>query len=247
MESLLSIAACFALPFMGVGMILLAIWIFRMNKNDRKKRYQQRFEQLSALRKKGVTAPAIVLSAKNGLSSGPDSGSQETMITFELDVQPEERTAFQTTFKDWVPGKGYRYRADDVGRKIWVTYDLNDSSQMMFEYYDEDRKNILGRGDFDKLQKKYDVIRKTGDEAIAVILETEDLELTNMVERDYLQQTIMRLKLEVTPKDSQTYQAEAQGLFANASLHKYVVGKKVYVKINPQDKMQVAIDRSAEE
>lgn len=247
MESLLSIAGCFAIPFIGVGIVLLAIWIFRKNTVDRKKRYQQRFEQLSALRKKGVTAPALVLSAKNGLSSGPDSGSQETMITFELEVQPEGRTAFQTTLKDWVPGRGYRYRADDVGRKIWVTYDLNDTSQMMFEYYDEDRKHILGRADFDKLQKTYDVIRRTGAEAIAVILETEDLELTNMVERDHLQQTIMRLKVEVTPKDGQTFQAQSQALFANASLHKYVVGKKVYVKINPQDKTQVVLDRSAEQ
>jgi len=232
MELLLSIAGCIALPIVGVGTVLLAIWIFRKNKTDRQKRYQKRFEQLSALRKKGVTAPAVVLSAQNGLSSGPDSGSQETMITFQLEVQPEGRAAFQTTFKDWVPGRGYRYRADDVGRKIWVTYDLNDTSQMMFEYYDEDRKHTLGRADFDKLQKIYDGVRKTGEEALAVILETEDLELTNMVERDYLHQTIMRLKLDVTPKDGQTFQAESQALILNTSLRKYVVGKKVHVKIN---------------
>lgn len=247
MESLLGLAGCFALPAGIVIAVLLAIWIIRLNKADTKKRYQKRFEQLSALRKKGVTAPAVVLSAKNGLSSGPDSGSQETMITFELEVQPEGRSAFQTTFKDWVPGRGYRYRADDAGRRIWVTYDLNDKSQMMFEYYDEDRKHILGRADFDKLQKKYDVIRKTGEEALAVILETEDLELTNIIEREYLNQTIMRLKLEVTPKDGQIFPAETQALITNTSLHKYAVAKKVYVKLDPQDKTQVSLDRSAEQ
>jgi hypothetical protein len=247
MESLLGLVGCFALPVGIVIAGLLAIWIIRKNTADRKIRYQKRFEQLSALRKKGVTAPAAVLSAKNGVRSGSDSGSQETLITFQLEVQPEGRTAFQSTFRDWVPGRGYRHRTDDVGRKIWVTYDPKDTSQMMFEHYDEDRKHALGRGDFDKMQKKYDVIRQTGEEAIAVILETEDLELTNIIERDHLQQTIMRLKLEVTLKDGQTFHAQSQALIANASLHKYGTGKKVYVKIDPQDKTQAALDRSAEE
>lgn len=246
MELLSFFAVCIVAPVVFVGVVLLAIWVIRSNKADKNKRIQKRFEQLSALRKIGVTAPAVVLSAKNGLSSGRDNGSQETMITFQLEVQPEGRAAFQSTLQDWVPGRGYRYRADDAGRKIWVTYDLNDASNMMFEYYDEDRKNILGRPSFDKLDKRDANIRKTGEEALADILEIEDLQLTNMVERDYLHQTIMRLKLEVTPKNGLPYQAEAQGLFANASLHKYAVGKKVYVKFNPQDKTQVCVDRSAE-
>lgn len=246
MDLLLSFAGCFALPIVSVGVVLLAIWIIRSNKADKNKRTQKRFEQLSALRKIGVTAPAVVLSAKNGLSSGPDSGSQETMITFQLEVQPEGRAAFQSTLQDWVPGRGYRYRADDAGRKIWVTYDLNDANNMMFEYYDEDRKHILGRPSFDKLEKRNSVIRKTGEEALATILETEDLQLTNIVERDHLQQTILRLKLEITPANGLPFQAETQALFANASLHKYAVGKKIYVKFNPQDRTQVSVDRSAE-
>lgn len=247
MESLLSIAGCFALPFVGVGIVLLAIWIFRKNTNDRKKRYQQRFEQLSALRKKGVTAPALVLSVKNGNRRGPESGSQETLITFHVEVQPEGLSAFQMTFKDWVAGRGYRHRTDDVGRKIWVTYDPNDTSQMMFEYYDEDRNYEIGRADFNKLQKKYDAIRQTGEEALAVILEIEDLGVESYLEREYLSQKTMRVKLEVTPTAGQAYQAETEGLFATASLHKYQAGKKVYVKIDPHDKTQVALDRSAEE
>ncbi len=246
MELLLSFAGCFALPIVIVGIVLLAIWIVRLNKADKNKRVQKRFEQLSALRKKGITAPAVVLSAKNGLSSGPDSRSQETSITFQLEVQPEGRAAFQTTLQDWVPGRGYRYRADDIGRKIWVTYDLNDTSQMMFEYYDEDRKHILGRPLFEKLEKRNVGIRKTGEEALADILEIEDLQVTNIIERDHLQQTILRLKLEITPANGSPYQAETQALFANTSLYKYAVGKQVYVKFNPQDKTQVAIVRSAE-
>ncbi len=245
MELLLSFAGCLAVPIVGVVLVLLAVWIIRLNKDDTKKRHQERFEKISALRKRGVTAPAVVLSVKNGFSTGR-SGNQETQITFQLEVQPEGRAAFQTTFQDWVPGRGYKHRADDEGRKIWVTYDLNDTSQMMFEYYDVDRKHLLGRPAFDKLENRNKVIRKTGEEALAIILETEDLELTNIVEKEYLAQTIMRLKLEITPTNGSPYQAETQALIANASLHKYAAGKKVYVKFNPQDKTQVTLDRSAE-
>lgn len=244
MEWLLGLAVCFALP---AGIVLLTVWIIRLNKADRKKRSQERYEKISALRKKGVTAPAVVLSVKNGNRRGPENGSQETLITFQVEVLPEGRPAFQKTFQDWVPGRGYRHHVDDVGRKIWVTYDLNDASQIVFEYYDEDRKHALGREDFNKLQKEYDAIRKTGDEAMAVILEIEDMGVESYMEREFLKNTTMRLKLEVHPGHGQPFQAETEGLFANGSLYKYQVGKKIYVKINPQDKTQVALVRSAEE
>ncbi|MBK8784472.1 MAG: hypothetical protein IPO22_22355 [Anaerolineales bacterium] len=117
----------------------------------------------------------------------------------------------------------------------------NDTTQMMFEYYDEDRKHILGRPLFEKLEKRNNDIRKTGEEALAGILEIEDLQVTNLIERDHLQ-AILRLKL-VTPRQASHFKQKRK-IFMNAGLHKYAVGKKVYVKFNPQDKTQVAIERS---
>lgn len=83
-------------------------------------------------------------------------------------------------------------------------------------------------------------------EAVAVILEAEDLQITNVVERDHLHQTIMWLKLEITPPAGEPFLAETQSLFSNSSLPKYQAGKMVKVKFNPQDRTQVALIGSAE-
>jgi hypothetical protein len=212
---------------------------------------QQRQEQITALRKRGLTAPAVIRFARNGVAQGPDN-DQRLQVTFDVEVQPEGGSAFQTSFTDWLEISQYEAfragaeRPKDVGRKIWVTYDPNDVTQMMFEYYDEARKYKVGRPIFEQMERRNKQIRETGTEAAAVILKAEDLELANLVEKDHLQQTIMRLKLEVSPSAGEAYQAETQALIANASLPKYAAGKKVYVKFNPQDKTQIALMRSAE-
>lgn len=248
---LLSLLGCFAIPILVVIVIVLVvgfIWLGKRNSNQFK---QQRQAQITALRKNGITAPAVIRSARNGVGMGPDN-DQRLQVTFDVDVQPEGRPAFQATFTDWLEISQYEgfmagaERPKDVGRKIWVTYDPNDTAQMMFEYYDEDRKYKLGRSDFEQMDRRNKPIRETGTEAAAVVLEAEDLQLANILERDHLQQTIMRLKLEITPSGVEPYTAETQAMIANASLPKYAVGKKVYIKFNPQDKMQVVLLRSAE-
>jgi hypothetical protein len=173
-------------------------------------------------------------------------------MTFEVEVQPEDQPAFRATFHDSLSVSQNEYfnsgdGSKNAGRKIWITYDPNNTSQMIFEHYDSDHEYILKRSAFERLERRNKEIRQMGEEALATILEADDLKITNPVERDHLQQTIMRLKLEVSLKDASSYQAEAQGLFANASLRKYSAGKKAYVKFNPLDKTQVVLIRSAEE
>jgi hypothetical protein len=249
MELLLSFAGCLSIPITAVLVILLAIWVVRLNQQSSKDYNRARQERANALRKKGLTAPAVIISAKNGIVQG-SKNNQRMLRTFEVEVQPEGRPFFQTTFKDYVAaGSTYTTwgdRPEDIGKIIWITYNPDDIKEIMFEYYDKDRKYILGRPHFDKLEKRNKIIRETGEEALATILEVEDLELTNIVEREYLFQTIMRLKLEVTQNNGSHYQAETQASFSNASMHKYAVGKKVYVKFNALDKTQVALLRSAE-
>ncbi len=249
MDLLLSFAFCFAAPIVVALVVLFAVWIIRSNKQSTQNYNRERQERANDLHKKGITAPAIIISAKNGIVQG-SKNNQRMLRTFEVEVKPEGHSVFQTTFKDYVAvGNTYTTwgdRPEDVGKTIWVTYNPNDVTEIMFEYYDKDRKYILGRPDFDKLEKRNKGIRETGEEALATILEVQDLELTNIVEREYLFQTIMRLKLEVIQNNGLHYQAEAQALFSNASMHKYTVGKKVYVKLNPLDKTQIALDRSAE-
>ena len=127
----------------------------------------------------------------------------------------------------------------EVGKKIWVTYNPNDVTEMLFEHHDKDRKYYLGYPAFAKLEKQNIVIRQTGEEAIATILEVEDLELVHSYHKEM--KSVLRLKLEVFPKAGEPFQAEVQNTFMNAGLHKYTVGKKVTVKFNPQDKTQVAL------
>ncbi len=248
---LLSLLGCFAVPVLVVIVVVFVVLLIWLGKRNAKKFNQQRQEKIAALRKNGTTAPAVILSAQNGVAHGPKE-NQRLQITFEVEVQPEARPAFKATFKDWIEISQYTafvagaYRPQDVGRKIWVTYDPNDTTRMMFEYYDEDRKYKVGRPIFEQMERRNKGIRETGQEALALILEADDLELANLVEKDHLQQTIVRLKLEVTPSGGETYKAETQALIANASLPKYAAGKKVYVKFNPQDKSQIALIRSAE-
>jgi hypothetical protein len=248
---LLSLLACFAVPVLVVIIVVIVVLLIWLGKRNAQKFNQERQAQLAALHKIGITAPAVIVSAQNGVALGPKE-NQRLQVAFEVEVDPDGGTAFQATFKDWLEISQYKgfvagaSRPQDVGRKIWVTYDPNDTSRMMFEYYDEDRRYKVGRSIFEQMEGRNKNIRETGQEALAVILEVEDLELANLLEKDHLQQTIMRLKLEVSPSDIEPYQAETQALIANASLPKYAIGKKVYVKFNPLDKSQMALMRSAE-
>jgi len=209
----------------------------------------------SDLRKKGVTDPAIIISAKRGRSrSGFASinNGTEMLITFEVNVEPKSWPPFSITFKDWVEVSKSEanlrgYRTQDVGKKIWVTYDPNDTSQMIFEYYDKDRKRALGYPIFKKMDKRNEVILKTGEEAVADILEIEDLEITNTIEREHLKITIVRMKFMVQPLGDSPYEAETQVAIRTSSLPKYAVGKQAIVKFNPNDKSQVSLVGAAED
>lgn len=246
METFLAFAGCIGVVIAFTVVVLIIIWLNITNIKSSDKYDLERQAKLNDLRKRGITAPATVITSRVGGKNG-----HIMQVKFEVEVQPEGQPAFRTTFEDWLNAGGNfqanRDRPEDVGKKIWITYNPSNPTEMMFEYYDYARKYILGRPIFEKIEKRNAQLRKTGEEAVAVILGTEDLELTDDVEKEHLQKTIMRLKIEVTPKTSEPYQAEVQGMFFNSGLHKYQVGKKVIVKFNSQDKMQVALVRSAEE
>lgn len=215
----------------------------------------QRAARKADLRKRGVTGPAVIVSARRNMFTlrPPGTASNERKLIFEVDVQPEERKSFRITFQDWIHEFNFTYvnmqRMDVVGRKIWVTYDPNNPSDMVFEYFDEDREKVLAanawnerRASFQKLNKENQKLFKTGVEAPAIILEAEDLDLAHQFDKA----KVMRLKLEVAPKLGSPYQAETQAMIAEASLEKYSPGKKVIVKYDPRDSTRVTLFRSAE-
>lgn len=245
MEWLLSFAGCFVTPLVILLVLLLGGWILYSQTTGAKKHRQARQSKLNDLRKRGITAPAVILSAKNGIVD-TRSGNRLMHMTLDVEVHPEGRAKFQAAFKDWLPvGRhfvSWGDRPEEVGKKIWVTYNPNDLTEILFEYHDKERKYKLGYPAFAKLEKRNAEIEKTGEEAIAAILETEDLELVHSYEKEM--KTVMRLKLAVTPKVGEPFDAETQASFLNSALHKYTVGKKVIVKFNSQDRTQVALIRS---
>lgn len=242
MESLLSLAGCFALPTSFLFLLVMGGLIYYFNTYRTKTIHANKQTGLKELRARGVTAPATVLSAKNGIVN-TGGGTRLMHMTLEVEVKPEGRPKFVTTFKDWLPvGRpfvSWGDRPEEVGKKIWVTYNPNDVNEILFEHYDKDHKHYLGYPAFIKIEKQNIIIRKTGEEAMATILEIEDLDIVHSYEKEM--RAVMRLKLEVTPKTGEPFQAEAQNSFLRSGLHKYTVGKPITVKFNPQDKTQVAI------
>ncbi len=245
MEWLVSLLGSFTKPIVILLTLLLGGWIIYSNTTGSKKFQQERLSKIKDLRKSGITAPAVILSAKNGIVDSR-RGDRLMHMTLEVEIQPEGGLAFKTTFKDWLPvGRHFVTwgdRPEEVEKKIWVTYNPNDLNEIFFEYHDKERKYKLGYPAFAKLEKRNAEIEITGEEAIATILETEDLELVHSYEKEV--KTVMRVKLVVTPKVGEPFNAETQASFANSALHKYAVGKKLIVKFNPQDRTQVAIVRS---
>lgn len=251
MESILSlgvvglIAVCIGLP----GMVLAIIFIIIVVRRKLTAASNRRDILLT-----GVTEPAVIVSASNMYSSGGGKNrpANTAHVKFDVEIQPVGQSAFRATFNDVLPIRDRDpffpgERKDLAGVKIWVTYDHNDKSKMVLDHFDSNHDKAMKRKEFDKLEKRNAGIRRTGIEALAKIIETEDLELTNAVERDHMKVKSMRLVLDVKPQNAPSYRAETMGMIAAASLHKYSVGKKVYIKYDPNDVMQVDLIRSAEE
>lgn len=232
--------------FVGVPAISFIGWILSGNMDN--KRQEKKEAQNNALRKRGVTAPATVVSARTIMSRSP-AGRKEIRIDYEVDVQPEGRTPFRQSFQHWEERRGYTAIAGQLvgeqGRRIWVSYDPNDPSQMIFEHDDKEHEAILKerelesrRLDFNKLAELNNEIRKSGEEAEAIITRVEDLNLEYPLKGS----RAMHLWFDVMPRSGPTFQSETDALIANTALGKYSAGKKVHVKFDPRNPGRAALD-----
>lgn len=248
METLLGLLSCFAAPviiFVTIVFVIFAFWLSHQIKGFLR---QQRKKRRDAIGENAVMAPAVVFSAWNGIVY-----RKRMWMTFDVEVHPDGRQSFRATFKDWVVLRTRNFvawgeRKEDAGKKIWVTYDTNDPTKMIFEHYDVEHRIVMGKKAFNKIYKRNEVIRETGEEALALILEAEDLDLHTKVEKDFelADGPYMRFKVEVYPQKGVPYHAETQALVKISSLPKYEVGKKCYVKFDPQDRSEVCISRPLE-
>jgi len=85
----------------------------------------------------------------------------------------------------------------------------------------------------------YNQIRQTGEEAPAKIVSMMD---TGVRIGDNA--SLLKFSLEVFPQDHPPYRAETQNAISDLSRPKFVPGATIYVKFNPKDLKQVAIDHA---
>jgi len=248
MEGLLDFFNNLNYPLRFLMLTAIVALLFWLQHQRRVLLRQQRKDLRNEIGRSTVMAPAVVLSARNGIVK-----NRRMWVTFTVEVQPEGRPAFQATFKDWVllQKRGFvswGERHEEVGQKIWVTYNVNDPTKMILEHYDVDHRVLMGRKAFEKIYERNKIIRETGEEAVARIIKVEDLNLHVMLEREYnpAKGHYMLYKVEVSPNTGDPYLAEFQSLIKPSSLPKFEVGKKCYVKFDPQDRSQVCLSRAME-
>jgi len=232
--------------FIGIPLLTFVGWIISGMLDN--KRQEKRRVANDGLRQRGVTAQAVVISARDGMERSI-YGRKERQIKYEVDVMPEGRMSFRLSFDHWTEKRGFTavmgQLVGEVGRKIWVTFDPNDPSQMIFEHYHEEHGRIVQqqelekrRFEFNKLVEMNNEIRRVGEEAEAFITRVEDLNLPYPLKGS----RGLRLYFDVVPKSGAAFSSETHALILDTALVKYSEGKKAYVKFDPRKTERVALD-----
>lgn len=208
---------------------IAGFFLFRMFKN---------MNQNSNLVKTGVSAPAVIIDLQDTGATMNDS----PQVRLTLQVTPTNRPPFQAVATTFVG----RLQVGMItpGASVNVRYDPNDISKVAIESLGApvaNSSNVAAiQAAMQAQDQYYEGLRKTGEEALAKILTVTDM---NMRVGDT--GAMLRFTFEVTPKIGESFKAENQSAVLNASREKYSVGKMVYVRYDPNNKTQVALDRVA--
>ncbi len=232
-----------ALITIVMGAMLTSFLKNSVNKDARTER-ENISKHKQMIRAKGsMTAPAVIISAKKvGMWGG-------NFVDFEAEVKPANDAPFRVKFRDELYGEAYEIVdqevVSEVGRKISVTYDSKDKTRAFLDHYDDEyeiaKKNIElseRRVEFEKLIDGNEDLKIRGEQAEAIITRVEDLSLP------YPQKNsrAMHLYFDVEPKNGPVFQAEGNALIVTTSLKKYSVGKRVYVRYDPQQPEKAVLD-----
>jgi len=232
------------LVFVAGGCCLVGVVIWLATSWLGLRKSAQKIMNNEDLRKRGMTAPAVIVSARKGLAQ-----NTRMRIDFIVDVQPEGKPSFRQSFQHWTERRGYSAVMNELtgeaGRKIWVTYDPNNPNEMIFEYYEEDHQKMLEkqeldarRLEFNKLTEGNEELKKRGQPAEAVITRVEDLELPYPAKKS----RAMRIEFDVMPTTGAKFQSEGNFLIGDVAIEKYSVGKKVYVRFDPLNPKIAVLD-----
>ena len=195
--------------------------------------------------KDGVTAQGAILRTWDTGTTINDN----PVVGFALNVTPSTEPAFQVEMKQIV--SRIQIGAFLPGATVQVVYDPNDHKKVKIQ-------SVLGMpgaaaapgmaptGNAQQLEqmlltkdKMYEAIRSMGEAAQATILNATDM---NVRVNDA--GSMMSFHLEVHPTDKPVFQAETQGAISDAARAKYAPGQTIWVKFNPNDLTQVALDHS---
>ncbi len=208
---------------------IAGFFLFRMFKN---------MNQNSGLVKTGVSASAVII----GLQDTGVTMNESPQVRLTLQVTPADRPPFQATATTFVG----RLQVGMItpGASVMVRYDPNDISKVAIESIGAPSMNSGNvaaiQSAMQQQDQYYEQLRKTGEEATAKILTVTDMNI-----RVGDTGSMFRLTFEVLPRFGETFKAETQAAIADTSREKYSAGRMVYVRYDPTNKAQVALDRAA--
>ncbi len=191
----------------------------------------------SAVLKAGVSAPAVIIGASDTGTTMNDS----PQVRLTLQVTPAGRPPFQAVVTTFVG----RLQIGMIvpGASVTVKYDPNDISKVAIESLGSPMMNPANVAAVQSAMlaqdQYYAQLRRTGEEATARILTAEEMNIR--VEGGG---SIFKFTFEVTPRIGEPFRAETQAAVSDSSREKYSVGKMVYVRYDPANKAQVALDRA---
>jgi hypothetical protein len=208
---------------------IAGFFLFRMFKN---------MNQNSGLVKTGVPASAVII----GLQDTGVTMNDSPQVRLTLQVTPADRPPFQAVATTFVG----RLQVGMItpGASVMVRYDPNDISKVAIESLGSPSMNSGNiaaiQSAMQQQDQYYEQLRKTGEEATAKILTVTDMNI-----RVGDSGSMFRLTFEVLPRFGESFKAETQAAIVDASREKYSVGRMVYVRYDPNNKAQVALDRAA--
>jgi hypothetical protein len=203
----------------------------------------------NAVLKTGVSAPAVILNVEDTGVTMNNSPQARLM----LQVTPAGRPPFQAVATTFV-GR-MQIGMITPGASVTVRYDPNDISKVAIESIGAPGMGGMGSANVAAVQSAnvaavqsamlaqdqyYNELRQRGEEAKAMILTVQDMNIR--VEGGG---SMFRMTFEVTPRVGDPFKAETQAAIGDSAREKYSVGKMVYVRYDPSNKAQVALDRAA--
>lgn len=196
----------------------------------------------------GVLAHGVIVAARRVKSWGGNKNrsNDSHIIDYEVDVTPEDGNLFRTSFRDELYSRSHTLVGNEMisehGRRIWVMYDPRNTSRAFLDHHyqdqHEDAMDNERRGKFNKLTAGNEEIKKTGEQAEAVITRVDDLNLFYPVKKG----RAMHLCFDVAPKTGPVFQAEGDFLILDSAIGKYTIGRKVFVRFDPLDPKKAVLD-----